>query len=307
MPSNTPGVTNAQLDGFIPVVVAAEALATLQPRRGISRFLNTKYENVLSEAGQTVQMPFLGNVGPARTKTQSTKYQVDTPVGTKVEATLQHIYKRVRINETASLFSRPEILMPYAMEAILQVLQDIDRAAAEEGAEFTENQTQTANIYQNIVDARTKMINRNAPVVGPYIIVAGPALAAAAYKDEDVYKFISTGQQLQIGANTLPQISNLNAGFFETQIIAKEGSPEKDVNFMMHQDAIGILTRPMGTMASDMGLGVTQGVYTDPETNLSIRVGTAWNHDYGAFDFTAEALFAVKKIRDELGVTIKTA
>jgi len=301
------GVTNTQLDGFIPVVVAAEALATLQPQRGISRFLNTKYEDTLSQAGQTVQMPFLGSVGESRTKAQDGQYVVDTPVGTKVEATLTHSYKRVRINETASLFSRPEILMPYATEAILQVLQDVDRAVATEATNFTENQTQTVDIYQNIVDARTKMVDRNSPVVGPYIIVAGPTLAAAAYKDEDVYKFISTGQQLQVGNGSLPQISNLNTGFFETQLVVKEGSPAKDVNFMMHRDAIGIVTRPMGTLASDLGLGVQQGVYTDPETGLSVRVGTAWNHEYGAFDFTAEILFATKIIRDELGVTIKTA
>jgi len=291
-------ITPSLVDSFIPNVVAAKALAQLEERRGISRFINTDYSDDIRNYGESVTVPFFGDLGDADTKVPGQQYALTDASDTDVTITLDRFkYKKVLVDDVARAKSRPDVMQGYVNRAIFTVLREVDRDIMNLGLVLTNSIESTSNHYGDIVRGKTSLYERNAPIDGTYIYAISPTKYEDLLTDEQISKQLNFGGAVAM-TGSLPQVSGV--GLFPTQLVA--GDEEFRYNLLMHKDAFAIAVRPL-PLDGD-GMGVKQGVYNDPASNLSLRLTLGYDASFGGTFVNAEILYGVKILRDELAVAI---
>lgn len=296
-------ITKSLVDSFIPTVVAAQGLGTLKERRGISRFINTDFSEDLRSYGESVKVPFYGDLGTADDKAAGSDYTGTAPSDSDVTITLdKHKYKKVFIEDVARAEARPDIMQGYVNEAIFSVLKQVDVDLLTLGTSLSNTQAETSNHYDDIVTAKTTLIENNAPVDGEFIYAISPTKYADLLKDDDIARELNFGAGVAESGN-LRQVSGV--GIFPTQLIQTSGSPELKYNILMHRDALAMAVRPLPTDGN--GMGLRQGVYNDPESGLSLRLSLGYDSAKGAMFVNAEMLYGVKILRDALAVAVTEA
>lgn len=296
-------IIKSNLQSFIPTVAAATAMETLKERRGISRFVNVDFSEDVRQFGEAVKVGFIGDLGTADTKVEGSAYALTNAAATDVTITLnQHKHKTVLITDIARAMSRPDVLQGHINEAVASVLKQIDVSVATLGLSFSNTINESSNHYDDIVDLRKKLVENKAPIDGPFIFAVSDSKYADLLKDDDINKVLNFGGNVaQTGQ--LPQVAGM--GIFETQLIQSGGSPVRKYNMAFHRDAIALAVRPLPVDGD--GLGVSQGVYNDPETGLSLRITLGYDAAQGGMFARAEALYGVAIMRQGLGVALLEA
>src|SRR4051794_22284542 len=94
-------ISISDVDDSIPTLVAAEALGALYANTVIANVVNRDYENSFAQAGQSINIPFLGSL-TANDKAVDTDITLNAPTDTKVTLTLdKHVEVSFVVEDTA--------------------------------------------------------------------------------------------------------------------------------------------------------------------------------------------------------------
>lgn len=298
-------ITSANLANAIVKLVAADALPALMGNLVMGNLVNRNYEPVLSQAGDTVNVPIPASLvanniaeGGSVTAQNPNVGNAQIVLNTHAEATFQ-------IPDVTKVLAVPELLRLYMEPAVVALAEKIEADLLGLYGQFTANLPVGAagvTIDEATVDsAETALFNAKAPASMPkYLVVDGNTYSAL--RQIERFSEFHTAGEAGLRALVDGTVGKIKDFFvFRSQFVPKTGSaPVTTHNLAFLRDAIGLVARRLpqplpgtGAVAEYAELG-----------NLGIRVVMSYQPNTLAQQFTVDVLYGCGVLRNELAVPV---
>src|SRR5947199_6944384 len=302
-----PSITSTNVANAIVKLVAADALPVLVGNLVMGNLVNRDYELVLSEAGETINVPIpptmvasiIAEGGTVQTQNPSLG-NAQIVLNTHAEATFQ-------IPDVTKVLAVPDLLRIYREPAVAAIAQKIESDLLSLYAGFTANApvgTAGTPITEATIDAaETALFLANVPPSEQKFMVVDAATYSAWRQIPRFSEFQTTGDA---GLRTLidGSVGKVKDFFvFRSQFVQKTGSsPVTTHNLAFAKNAIGLVVRRLpqplpgtGAIAEYAELG-----------NFGVRVVMSYQPNTLAQQFTVDVLYGAAVIRNGFGVRVNS-
>ena len=298
-------ITSANLANAIVKLVAADALPALMGNLVMGNLVNRNYEPVLSQAGDTVNVPIPASLVANNLAEGGTVTAQNPNVGNAQIVLNTHAEATFQIPDVTKVLAVPELLRLYMEPAVVALAEKIEADLLGLYGQFTANPpvgAGGATIDEATVDAaETALFNAKAPASAPkYLVVDGNTYSAL--RQIERFSEYQTAGEAGLRALVDGTVGKIKDFFvFRSQFVAKTGSaPVTTHNVAFLRDAIGLVVRRLpqplpgtGAVAEYAELG-----------NFGMRVVMSYQPNTLAQQFTVDVLYGCGVLRNELAVPV---
>jgi len=283
--------TNADIVG---TTISRQVLEYFKENFVIAKLCTRRYESEMPEHG-TVQVPDFGDF-TAVEKTPGTALTFGGASTSVVSVTLnKHVNVPILLEDTLSVTSKQNIQEVYGSQggrALKKKVENIiiDEILANAG---TTVGSLGSDIDTTVIENIVKTFDTElADEEYPRHVVIGPEgkkdiLNITEYRNANTYGNANVMQK-----GSLSPYLGLN--FHQSQLIPASGSGYR--GFAMIEPAVAIVSAPLDAIEAN---GVVSNIYTDDETNLSIRYTMQYDLDNVGWKMNLDLYFGVKVLRSE--------
>ncbi len=300
-------ITSSNVAQAIVKLVAADALPALMGNLVMGNLVNRNYEPVLSQAGDTVNVP-LPPAMTANNIAEGGSVQTQNPnlgnaqivLNTHAEATFQ-------VPDVTKVLAVPDLLKVYMEPAVVAIAERIESDLLGLYAQFTTHAaigTAGAALTEPVIDsAETTLFGAKVPASQPKHLVVD-ADAYSALRQISRFSEYQTAGEAGLNAIINGSVGRIkDFTVFRSQFVPKTGSsPVTTHNVAFARDAIGLVVRRLpqplpgtGAIAEYAELG-----------NFGMRVVMSYQPNTLAQQFTVDVLYGAAVIRPEFGVQVES-
>jgi hypothetical protein len=284
--------TNSAVVG---TVVARQAVTYLKGFLGISKYRNMKFQADLPE-NKTVAVPVLSTI-TASEKTAGSTFSNTTSTISTVSVTLEkHLYVNPVIEDTLAIttrFSIEEQLGRAMASSIVSALDTYVASTIQAGVGWTYGTYNTAMTVSGVSYCIENMKN-NLMLPNMPMVLAITAKGERDLRNDGDYKtFYNYGNNQVVSAGNLPPIYGVDVNMFNNLPVS--GNNHSGLFWTPEAVALVGATLPMENIA-----GVNFYTYTDPDTQLGIRVAEYYDNTYGGRAWRPELFVGCKVLMSGL-------
>jgi len=290
--------------------VAQSSLPRLRSRVVMPRLANRDFDTEVAKYGQIVTVTKRGTVS-RQAKAEDTDVTLQEPADTKVQVTLDKFYDVSFVMEDiAKAFAKPNYFEGYANDAIEVLAEGVeaDLLALATGFSTTHSVGAYTNWgYDDIIDIRKKLVAAKAPKNQPMNLVIDETAYATLLKDTQVMSAEKVGDNVALrqaseglSVSTM-DMKRFGMDIYEHTEINAAGSPSTCTALAFSRDALTLVSRPLELIN---GTSVEMRTVTDPVSGLVFRIIVGYDQYKKGIVFSADTLYGVAELRDELGVKV---
>ncbi len=235
----------------------------------------------------------------ANAKAADTVVTLNAPTDTAFTVTLnQHWEVSFIIEDIARLLARPDYLNGYISDGVAKLAEQVDGAIAALYSGLSQTIDATAGLSEAHFRQARKLLNTaKAPLANRVAVLHEDA----EYEMLGIEKVVNRDYAEALGQAANAAMVGRFMGFdvFMDQNIVTSTSQK---NLFMHRNALVLVTRPLDTAPS--GMGVVQRVME--EDGIGLRVTLSYNPDHLGVQVTIDTLYGVAELRDNHGVVVST-
>lgn len=294
-------VTSANTPQAIVKYVAAQALPALAPNFVMAGLVNRNYDNYISNAGDTVNVPIAPTLTANSLVEAGTVTNQNPSLGSASVVLNQHIESTFVIPNVTQALASPDLLNTYLQPAVLAVAERIEADLLNLYSLLTFNASSgSANtpLTEATVDTAesslfTARVPDNVPKFGILSATAYGQLRQISRVSEQ--RMTGDGSPILSGMLTT-QVKGIN--FVRSQKVITSGTTTN--NLVFARDAFVLVTRPLpppipgtGAVAAAINLG-----------GFGMRVVMTYNANVLAQQFTIDVLYGVAVLRNQFGLLL---
>jgi hypothetical protein len=302
-----PAITSANVANAIVKLVAADALPALVSNLILGNLVNRDYEQVLAQAGDTVNIPIapqlvannLAEGGSVLTQNPSLG-NAQIVLNTHAEATFQ-------IPDVTRVLAVPDLLKVYMQPAVIAIAEKIESDLMNLYAGFTSNTplgTAGTPVTEAVLDqAETALFLAKVPSSEPKYLVVDSNTYSAMRQIPRFSEFQNCGEAglRAIVDGTIGKIKDFFV--FRSQLVQTTGTtPVNTHNLAFVKDAIGLVIRRLpqplpgtGAIAEYAELG-----------NFGMRVTMSYQPNTLSQQFTVDVLYGCAVLRNGFAVQVNS-
>lgn len=288
--------TNAAV---IPTIIAAQTLGALRSTGVLANVVNRDYEDEVAAAGDTVTVGSRAAL-TVNDKAAGANVTMQDPTTAGISVTLDK-HKEVTFGQEdiARMFSRPELIAGYAMDAAIGLRAQIEKDLAALYSGLSQTISAIAGLGEDDFREAGRLLNSaKAPLENRWAVLHEDAYSEAAA----IEKIINRDYQ---GDDALEAIKRGFLGFFGSfNIVMSQDitvATSQCKNLFIHRDALTLVTRRMRVTQMP---GVFQTFMV--ENGIPLRVTMSYDHLGLAERMTLDIIYGVAELRDNHGVAVST-
>lgn len=294
-------ITTDNVSEAIVKVFAANALPILRERLMMGRLVNRNFENMISERGDTVNVPLIPAMTASRIS-QGGSVTTQSPNLGNVPITLTtHVESSFKIPDVVKAIKGGDIVSKYLAPAIIAVANTIEQDLFNLYADLTANAavgSAGSNLTEAVVDsAETALFNAKVDESTPRWM----AVTAAQYGVLRQLERFSQEDKIGSGdAIITGQVGTLK-GFnvFRHHFVPVTSGPDTDHNIAFTPDTFALVMRPLGRPVSN-----NARVEPVSDNGYGMRIVMTYDGNQLSDQFTVDALYGVATVRPETGVEV---
>jgi len=300
-------ITSTNVAQAIVKLVAAEALPALVGNLIMGNLVNRNYEPVLSQAGDTVNVPIAPTLA-ANNIAEGGAVTTQNPNLANAQIVLNnHVEATFLVPDVTKSLAVPDLLLTYLQPAVVAIAEKIERDLLNLYAGFTTNTpvgTPGVAPTEAVIDAAETALfaAKVPPAQNKYLVV--DAEAYSALRQNPRFSEFRTAGEAGVSALINGMVGKLKDFFvFRSQYVAKTGSgPVNTHNLGFARDAVGLVIRRLpqplpgtGALAEYAELG-----------NFGMRVVMSYQPSTLAQQFTVDVLYGAALLRNSFGVQVNS-
>lgn len=300
-------ITSTNVAQAIVKLVAAEALPALVGNLIMGNLVNRNYEPVLSQAGDTVNVPIAPTLA-ANNIAEGGAVTTQNPNLVNAQIVLNnHVEATFLVPDVTKSLAVPDLLLTYLQPAVVAIAEKIERDLLNLYAGFTTNTpvgTPGVAPTEAVIDAaETALFGAKVPPAqNKYLVV--DADAYSALRQNPRFSEFRTAGEAGVSALINGMVGKLKDFYvFRSQYVAKTGSgPVNTHNLAFARDAVGLVIRRLpqplpgtGAIAEYAELG-----------NFGMRVVMSYQPSTLAQQFTVDVLYGSALLRNSFGVQVNS-
>jgi hypothetical protein len=300
-------ITSTNVAQAIVKLVAAEALPALVGNLIMGNLVNRNYEPVLSQAGDTVNVPIAPTLA-ANNIAEGGAVTTQNPNLANAQIVLNnHVEATFLVPDVTKSLAVPDLLLTYLQPAVVAIAEKIERDLLNLYAGFTTNTpVGTAGVAptEAVIDAaETALFGAKVPPAqNKYLVV--DADAYSSLRQNPRFSEFRTAGEAGVSALINGMVGKLKDFYvFRSQYVAKTGSgPVNTHNLAFAKDAVGLVIRRLpqplpgtGALAEYAELG-----------NFGMRVVMSYQPSTLAQQFTVDVLYGAALLRNSFGVQVNS-
>jgi hypothetical protein len=300
-------ITSTNVAQAIVKLVAAEALPALVGNLIMGNLVNRNYEPVLSQAGDTVNVPIAPTLA-ANNIAEGGAVTTQNPNLANAQIVLNnHVEATFLVPDVTKSLAVPDLLLTYLQPAVVAIAEKIERDLLNLYAGFTTNTpVGTAGVAptEAVIDAaETALFGAKVPPAqNKYLVV--DADAYSSLRQNPRFSEFRTAGEAGVSALINGMVGKLKDFYvFRSQYVAKTGSgPVTTHNLAFAKDAVGLVIRRLpqplpgtGALAEYAELG-----------NFGMRVVMSYQPSTLAQQFTVDVLYGAALLRNSFGVQVNS-
>jgi len=300
-------ITSTNVAQAIVKLVAAEALPALVGNLIMGNLVNRNYEPVLSQAGDTVNVPIAPTLA-ANNIAEGGEVTTQNPSLANAQIVLNnHVEATFLVPDVTKSLAVPDLLLTYLQPAVVAIAEKIERDLLNLYAGFTTNTpvgTPGVAPTEAVIDAAETALfaAKVPPAQNKYLVV--DAEAYSALRQNPRFSEFRTAGEAGVSALINGMVGKLKDFFvFRSQYVAKTGSgPVNTHNLGFARDAVGLVIRRLpqplpgtGALAEYAELG-----------NFGMRVVMSYQPSTLAQQFTVDVLYGAALLRNSFGVQVNS-
>jgi hypothetical protein len=300
-------ITSTNVAQAIVKLVAAEALPALVGNLIMGNLVNRNYEPVLSQAGDTVNVPIAPTLA-ANNIAEGGEVTTQNPSLANAQIVLNnHVEATFLVPDVTKSLAVPDLLLTYLQPAVVAIAEKIERDLLNLYAGFTTNTpvgTPGVAPTEAVIDAAETALfaAKVPPAQNKYLVV--DAEAYSALRQNPRFSEFRTAGEAGVSALINGMVGKLKDFFvFRSQYVAKTGSgPVNTHNLGFARDAVGLVIRRLpqplpgtGALAEYAELG-----------NFGMRVVMSYQPSTLAQQFTVDVLYGSALLRNSFGVQVNS-
>src|SRR5712692_2089120 len=302
-----PAITSANVAQAIVKLVAADALPALLGNLVMGNLVNRNYEPVLSQAGDTVNVPIAPALVANNILEGGTVTTQNPSLGNAQIVLNTHAEATFLIPDVTRVLAVPDLLMTYMHPAVVAIAEKIERDLLNLYAGFTANTalgTAGTPLTEAVIDAaETELFTAKVPPnQNKFLVVSADSYSAL----RQIARFSEWNTAGEAGVNALIQgtVGKIKDFYiFRSQYVAQTGTaPVTTHNLAFARDAVGLVIRRLpqplpgtGAIAEYAELG-----------NFGMRVVMSYQPSTLAQQFTVDVLCGAAVLRNVAGVQVNT-
>lgn len=291
------------VDSFIPTIVAQDALNKLSAPINLTQFINKDFSLDLANAGDTVRVAKTGALS-VNDKAANTEVTKQAPDDSAITVSLdKHKEVTFLVEDIAQIQSRPDVIQEYLQDAVLEIMEQMEKDGFVIAQSLTGTVTGTA--YESNLEladvrvARKDLTDNRAPVSGRALF-----LDTTQYNvllgTNDISYLQNYGSNVAVADGRVPTLYGFEV--YESLFVQNASSPVAGVdNIAMHRNALTMVARALPTYGN--GQGVRQTLLTR-DGMPPIRITQHFNADLLGLQVTVDALYGHAVLRNELGTRL---
>jgi hypothetical protein len=300
-------ITSTNVAQAIVKLVAAEALPALVGNLIMGNLVNRNYEPVLSQAGDTVNVPIAPTLA-ANNIAEGGAVTTQNPNLANAQIVLNnHVEATFLVPDVTKSLAVPDLLLTYLQPAVVAIAEKIERDLLSLYAGFTTNTpvgTAGTAPTEAVIDAAetTLFAAKVPPAQNKYLVV--DADAYSALRQNPRFSEFRTAGEAGVSALINGTVGKLKDFYvFRSQYVTKTGtSPVNTHNLAFARDAVGLVIRRLpqplpgtGAIAEYAELG-----------NFGMRVVMSYQPSTLAQQFTVDVLYGSALLRNSFGVQVNS-
>jgi coat protein Gp5 len=300
-------ITSTNVAQAIVKLVAAEALPALVGNLIMGNLVNRNYEPVLSQAGDTVNVPIAPTLA-ANNIAEGGAVTTQNPNLANAQIVLNnHVEATFLVPDVTKSLAVPDLLLTYLQPAVVAIAEKIERDLLNLYAGFTTNTpvgTPGVAPTEAVIDAaETALFGAKVPPAqNKYLVV--DAEAYSSLRQNPRFSEFRTAGEAGVSALINGMVGKLKDFYvFRSQYVAKTGSgPVNTHNLAFAKDAVGLVIRRLpqplpgtGALAEYAELG-----------NFGMRVVMSYQPSTLAQQFTVDVLYGTALLRNSFGVQVNS-
>ena len=300
-------ITSTNVAQAIVKLVAAEALPALVGNLIMGNLVNRNYEPVLSQAGDTVNVPIAPTLA-ANNIAEGGEVTTQNPSLANAQIVLNnHVEATFLVPDVTKSLAVPDLLLTYLQPAVVAIAEKIERDLLNLYAGFTTNTpvgTPGVAPTEAVIDsAETTLFGAKVPPAAQKYLVVD-ADAYSALRQNPRFSEYRTAGEAGVSALINGMVGKLKDFYvFRSQYVAKTGSgPVNTHNLAFARDAVGLVIRRLpqplpgtGAIAEYAELG-----------NFGMRVVMSYQPSTLAQQFTVDVLYGSALLRNSFGVQVNS-
>ena len=305
-------ITVTEIADGIQNAILKTSLPRLRSKVVMPRLVFRDADSEVSKQGQTVTITKRGTVSRTA-KSADTDITLVSPADDKVTITLDKFYDvSFAMEDIAKAFSKVDYFDGYANDAIEVLAEGVESDLLSLASSFSTSTHDVGALSDwdkdDIIDIRKLLVANKAPKLSSKNLIIDESAFAKLLKDSNLTSAEKVGDQVALrnaseGLDVSSQdMRRFGVDIYEHTEIDASGSPSTYTALAFSKDALALVSRPLDTVGA--GLGVEQRIVTDPVSGLVFRITIGYDQYKKAMVFSADCLYGVGILRDELGVKV---
>jgi len=299
-------LTSANAAQAIPKVVAPIALQALFPNFVMGAFVNRDYDQVLANAGDTVNVPIAPNLTANNIAEAGTVTLQNPSLGNAQVVLNSHIEASFQIPNVVQALAAPDLIATYLQPAVVAISEKIESDLLNVYPLLTANAsvgTGGTPIVEGTIDsAETNLSLARVPDTVAKFGVLHPNAYGQVRQISRFSEARMTGDQsgAPIYRGTVGMLKNIS--FVRSQKVPQVtvGGTTSTYNLIFARDAIVLVTRPLPPIIPGTG-AIAQNVNF---AGFGMRVVMSYNPNTLGQQFTVDVLYGVGVLRNQFAVAL---